>query len=754
MRRDPAFPPFGGPASGAASNPPVQTGIWWFDETHPSHKRPRYKRYPFSPQGLHSLTPFSHGEDNAASRTQSGDWAGKVTHPSGAPGNGVLLVWSPGPANDLNRPTSRPTYDAGLYLLQDGVPVDDPADLVLVLNRSGFNELQPRAVTPYREIYGGDEPKQLPWLPNDGSVGDQLPAGTPFGLIGTSSFYKRDTSPGSGRAEFDGLDPFNTSQNGASSNWGSQGADAGFYTNADIWAVRILAMEPTSHTSYGPRSNARGFNNHANERLRILGEVPLRKFDQDGAPILDSEGNPDTSFLAKIPADVPFTFQTIDRDGLVLNMSQTWHQVRPGEIRNDCGGCHAHSQQPLSFSLTEAAKPGYDVRDLTKSTPLIDRDGEGEPTVTEVRSACVDVEYYRDIKPLLQRSCVGCHSIDGPAEAGLVLDDAELVNGYENTYNRLCRDSEAQYGIAPVISNGRWRQTNASRYIRKFQARRSLLVWKVFGRRLDGWTNADHPTESIPGDASTLPDGAHPNAADLDYTGTIMPPPDSGHVPLTDREKMVFARWVDLGCPIDSPDSELRKYGWFADELRPTLSIAQPRAGRATRPVTEVRIGAFDYYSGLDQDSLSVSANFEVNGMAAGTELMGHFDDVDDHVWVLHLEQPIEQLEHGELTVSVEDVRGNRTQLVRTFRVEIGGNTRPRLVAPRMSGERLTFLFVDGIASATYRLEKSEDLRTWLRVRDVTGSSDPISVELDVVRSAPAAFYRMTQVGDGQIQPE
>ncbi len=55
------------------------------------------------------------------------------------------------------------------------------------------------------------------------------------------------------------------------------------------------------------------------------------------------------SFLAKIPADVAFTFQTIDKDGMVLNMTQTWHQVRPGEIRNNCGGCHAHSQLPTPF---------------------------------------------------------------------------------------------------------------------------------------------------------------------------------------------------------------------------------------------------------------------------------------------------------------------------------------------------------------------------------------------------------------------
>ena len=48
--------------------------------------------------------------------------------------------------------------------------------------------------------------------------------------------------------------------------------------------------------------------------MRILGEVPLRKFDPAGKPIVDPEGNPDTSFLAKIPADTPFTFQLVDKD--------------------------------------------------------------------------------------------------------------------------------------------------------------------------------------------------------------------------------------------------------------------------------------------------------------------------------------------------------------------------------------------------------------------------------------------------------
>src|SRR6185437_8111022 len=128
-------------------------------------------------------------------------------------------------------------------------------------------------------------------------------------------------------------------------------------------------MEPTSDRREGPR-NGRRFYNHASERLRILGEIPLRKI-QGGKEPRDPDGNPDTSFLARIPADTAFTFQTIDRNGMVLNMAQTWHQVRPGEVRTDCGGCHAHSQLPTPFEKTAAARPDYQVFDLTKDTPLV-----------------------------------------------------------------------------------------------------------------------------------------------------------------------------------------------------------------------------------------------------------------------------------------------------------------------------------------------------------------------------------------------
>src|SRR5262249_27768174 len=256
---------------------------------------------------------------------------------------------------------------------------------------------------------------------NDGKLSKHLPEGTPFGLVGSSSLYKRESFP-RGKVPEGGVtatgDPYAAFSHSMSSpfNWGGQGADAGLYENSEIHAIRILAMEPAAAPVHGR------FYNHAWERLRILGEIPVRHFvgkDEGGrmkdGQRLDPDNNPDTSFLAKIPADVAFTFQTIDKNGMVLNMAQTWHQVRPGEIRNNCGGCHAHSQQPTLFEKTAAAGAGYEIFDLTKSTPLLTakkndqskRRWDAKDEIGLTYAAIVkDVEYHRDIKPIFQRSCV------------------------------------------------------------------------------------------------------------------------------------------------------------------------------------------------------------------------------------------------------------------------------------------------------------------------------------------------------------
>jgi hypothetical protein len=240
-------------------------------------------------------------------------------------------------------------------------------------------------------------------------------------------------------------------------------------------------------------------------------------------------------------------------------------------------------------------------------------------------------------------------------------------------------DSAGRFGHKPII--GSWRGANASRYIRMFQSRRSLLTWKVFGKRLDGWSNDDFPTETIPGDPRTLAHKgeavpntlANRNRADLDFTGSIMPPPEAvrkGMVaPLSDEDRFTLVRWIDLGCPIDlayDPKNPANMgYGWALDDQRPTLCVTEPRAS-PNPPLDRLLIGMHDYGSGLKTGSFNVIADFAVNGIPAGENLASAFESKGDGVFELKLRAPL-HLAHAKLTVSVKDGQGNITRIDRVF---------------------------------------------------------------------------------------
>jgi len=677
----------------------------------------KYYYLPFMPTGAVSFTPFALNQEGPADQSVLDDKnspkVGKFTHPSGAPDNHLLTIWSPGPVN--HQYTFLPQLDGGIYLIKDGKVLEEPGQMRLIKNDPNYNESWPRAVVPYKRVYGIDEPAKLKSLANDGSRSSHLPAGTPFGLVGTSSFYKRESYPNGSVPEgkvtseyvgkndpWKGLDAFTSHGNGMPTAWHNQGGDVGLYDNSDIHAVRILAMEPTTDRKSGNKAG-RQFYSHTMERLRILGELPMRKFGagsaKDGQEPLDPDGNPDTSFLAKIPADLVFTFQTLDKDGLVLNMAQTWHQLRPGEIRNDCGGCHAHSQKPTDFSLTLAAKPEYKVFDLTEKTSLVSANVKDESkrkwdveqaTGLRYQSGPLSVEYQRDIRPILARSCAACHTAKNGQPAGnLVLDDEQPISfeqhgEFPGTYYRLAVDERAKFGHKPVGYDS-WGYPQASRYIRKLQARRSLLTWKIFGGRLDGFSNEDHPSESKPG-AGDLVDHGKPIKAqgnghrvDIDFTGSIMPPPAAvatGKVaPLTDEDRRTILRWIDLGCPIDrdyDPKNPAeRGRGWMLDDQRPTLTLTSPQPGK-NGPLTKLVIGMHDAYTGLDAESLQVTADVPLAGAGPGENLASRFKRTSPGVWEWKLDQPLENLTAAKLDVSVKDKQGNTSRIVRVFSIAKG----------------------------------------------------------------------------------
>src|SRR5207245_5350663 len=132
---------------------------------------------------------------------------------------------------------------------KSGTPTDEPGHMLLIKNDPKYHEQWPRALVPYQRIYGVAEPRRLPTLANDGKKSPHLPEGTPFGLVGTSSLYKRESypygvvPPGSVTATFAGAkEPTGYTGFEWSFNWTVQGSDAGLNSNDALHAIRIQLL--------------------------------------------------------------------------------------------------------------------------------------------------------------------------------------------------------------------------------------------------------------------------------------------------------------------------------------------------------------------------------------------------------------------------------------------------------------------------------------------------------------------------------
>jgi hypothetical protein len=172
---------------------------------------------------------------------------------------------------------------------------------------------------------------------------------------------------------------------------------------------------------------------------------------------------------------------------------------------------------------------------------------------------------------------------------------------------------------------------------------------------------------------------------DADFKGSVMPPPEAvagtykgpdGKLvkvaPLSDEDRLTLVRWIDLGSPIDRQDAGDSKggaAGWFLDEGRPTLTLASPAPGANAEPLTQIVLGMHDYGSGLDPASLAVTADFELDGVAAGENLAGRFKQSSDGVWQWKPARPLAKLKQGKLTASVKDRQGNIARIERTFSI-------------------------------------------------------------------------------------
>jgi len=556
--------------------------------THGSQPKLSYRE--FDRKGTTSITPHTTGGDEPAP-----DLSGKYSMPSATVNDGLLVAYSSGAVNhfravcDKNGINLCEALRSGIYLIKNAseAVITDPAALIAIKDDPNYNEIWPRVVAPYFDIYGQEKPDIIA----KDTLDNRLFAGEAAGLVGSSSMYNRE--PLNEAAP----DPFtpSTRRETNDGNWRIEGAEAGVIDNEDIYGVRIIVSPPKPFTkpitkgydfsdwelvqqyiaSPKLRDVVARYSSLHGERWEILGEFPLTHKDT-----IDAQGNPDSSWLAKVPADTPFFIQTIDANGMTVISELTWRGLKSGEKRADCGGCHAHSVEPLEFNTTQAGlkKPITGVTNLSVSDPII-KDGiwnltEGdipllsEQGVRKQNGFSYGVEFNRDIMPILDASCVSCHTATGEGSK-LVLDG----NGNTaETYNTLTSHDDNTYNFPQV-----------SKYIRVPQARQSLLAWIAWGKRLDGRKNADRDN-------------------DVDY------PTNHVNVPLSDIEKRTISRWIDLGSPIDFPKFDMPGQDGFRytdDYQLPVINMHSPRKGNNTN--SNAIIGFADAKSGINWESLHIS---------------------------------------------------------------------------------------------------------------------------------------------------
>lgn len=567
-------------------------------------------------------------------------FAGKVGHPGALPGNRLMLTWGKGACSQLasflvfdalgrERPPltsgmgqgvamnvitslnlDTPGCDAGIYLASQ-IPSTHPNDLMEIVDSRQWHEIMPRAVVPYHQLHAVERPRSIARADRR-SAHRQLAPGVPFGLLGAASITDRETHPRGG-ITFQGEKQFNL-----------QGTDTIDYTDAELCGVRILGVMPNRN-----RLVHREIANVTGERVLILGEFPARNFHADGSPVVDPSGHPDTSFLVRMPANVPYMMQGIDCQGRTLNTDQTWQHLRPGEQKT-CGGCHVHSRPSrIGFGQSFAATDGYAIPRLGEGeVPLLVGGTAAAVNVRRETGYGLQVEFTRDIKPIFDRHCIACHA-GSAASAGLDLSRTGGPNDeLGTTWHCLVRD-RSQSCVPPALrvdtgagsSRTTFRRPQLTRYVRALNSRASLLYWKAANQRTDRRTDAQDPLD--------IDFGAdHPSS-------------------ISNEELGLLSRWIDIG--IAGGSSEL------ADTQKPTLVLTA-----AGSPLSRLRLGSVDLGRGIDPTSLHVcvvQADGACVNLASAAAMHGVVEiDLGE---VIHDPNAL-------LRASISDLAGNQTVVEHT----------------------------------------------------------------------------------------
>lgn len=267
----------------------------------------------------------------------------------------------------------------------------------------------------------------------------------------------------------------------------------------------VVPVDPTEVLDGDPQATS--VSNGVHGPARILAELPALA---------------DTSFVYEVPSDVPFRIEALDADRMAIGAQQNrWIFVNGGEtfpggiseelFPQTCGPCHGSaSGDPEDVVVTPDVVSSASItlathENLNPRRPI--------PPLAVGDGTRIEVDFRRDVQPILDRSCAlaGCHR-DPTAAAGLVLEGTPTLH-YSRSYESLLARGDGSAWPHEWVDE------------RGTRARHSALVERILGRELD---------------------------APADVTD-VCPPPDSDVSPLGEDEVATIVRWIELGATFRGP---------------------------------------------------------------------------------------------------------------------------------------------------------------------------------------------------------
>jgi hypothetical protein len=159
-------------------------------------------------------------------------------------------------------------------------------------------------------------------------------------------------------------------------------------------------------------------------------------------------------------------------------------------------------------------------------------------------------------------------------------------------------------------------------------------------------------------------------------------------------------------------------------------------------------VGVADAYKGIRPGSLSVKADFSVNGLAMDTELATHGSWVDQGIFAIPLSAPLKQLPPGHITASVLRRAGNRTTSTVRFWIEP-----PTLRVSRLeqsASNRLRLSFEEPETSAEHVVLASPSINAplsrWQPLKLIgseTASGNEGAVEVELPAGSKSLFLKL-----------